>query len=98
MLERFEFLCPYCNKEKVTFIEDSKFADIFPRRTKLIQEVFPPQYFPTAYRELFVSGMCSLCQNDMFEEKDFKPVDVDIDENTNELESYISEIYENIRD
>ena len=96
-LVEYEFTCPFCNKNKITFISDEKLEDI-KRREKLIQEIFNPQFFPATYREIFVSKICSSCQVDVFDsDKNEKPFDVNIGENTTELESRISEMYENAR-
>lgn len=97
-LERFEFTCPFCGEEKVTFITREKLEDI-RRREKLIQEIFNPQFFPATYREIFVSKICSACQVDTFgSDKNEKPFDVSIDERTDELEARISTMYEDARE
>lgn len=97
-LERFEFSCPFCGEEKVTFITREKLDEI-RRREKLIQEIFPPQFFDATYREIFVSKICSKCQIDTFggNEND-KPFDVGVNEKTDDLESRISIMYENARE
>jgi hypothetical protein len=97
-LERFEFSCPFCGKEKVTFITSEKLDEI-RRREKLIQEIFPPQFFDATYREIFVSKICSKCQIDIFggNEND-KPFDASANEKTNDLESRISTMYDDARE
>lgn len=97
-LERFEFSCPFCGEEKVTFITREKLDEI-RRREKLIQEIFPPQFFDATYREIFVSKICSKCQIDTFGgNKNDKPFDVGVNEKTDDLESRISTMYENARE
>lgn len=97
-LERFEFNCPFCGEEKVTFITKEKLNDIM-QREKRIEEIFDPQFFPATYREIFVSKICSTCQVDTFNgNANEKPFDVDINTNTDELESYISNIYEDVKE
>lgn len=97
-LERFEFTCPFCGEEKVTFITREKLEDI-RRREKLIQEIFNPQFFPVTYREIFVSKICSSCQVDTFgSDENEKSFDVNINERTDELEAHISTMYEDARE
>ena len=97
-LKRYEFTCPFCNRNQVTFITDEKLQEV-RKREKLIQEIFSPHVFDAVYREIFVSRICSACQIDTFggNPKD-KPFDVSENENTTELESRISEMYENARE
>lgn len=96
-LERFEFSCPFCGEEKVTFITRKKLEEI-RLREKLIQEIFPPQFFDAAYREIFVSKICSKCQINIFNGSENDTLfDVGVNEKTYDLESRISTMYENVR-
>lgn len=94
-LERYEFACPFCGEEKVTFITREKLEDV-RRREKPIEEIFDPQFFPSTYYEIFVSKICYSCQSNTFGNNK-EPFDVNIGDNTDELEARISEMYENAR-
>jgi len=97
-LKRYEFTCPFCNEPRVTFITEQKENEIRARE-KLIQEIFPSQFFDDSYRQIFISKICSGCQKDKFgSDSNEKPFDVFEDEPTDELESRISEMYENARE
>lgn len=89
--------CPFYKKVKTTFITPEKYGELI-ERTKLIQEVFPPEYFDSSYREFCKSGICSECWNTTFGgEEDFEPsesYEVLDGENTDELETKIRKMYE----
>ena len=94
--KRFEFTCPFCGKERVTFISPEKLREV-QHRDKLMQEIFSPQFFDATYREIFISQICSDCQSTTFGSPKSKDgyFDADIDENTVDLESRIAEMYDN---
>lgn len=96
-LIRYEFTCPFCGKEKVTFVTDNKLKEVKSRK-KLIQEIFSPHAFKPTYREIFVSNICSECQSDVFDNNEDGSFDIDINNNTAELESAISDMYDNTRE
>lgn len=97
-LIRYEFKCPFCGENEVTFISKDKLEEVRSRE-KLIQEIFPPHVFSATYREIFVSKICSKCQADTFNNPESleKPFDVNIDDNkaVENLEARIAEMYEN---
>ena len=95
-LKRIEFTCPFCSRDRVTFVTMDKLHEV-QTRDKLMQEIFPPQFFDATYREIFISQICSECQGKTFGSPKSKDgyFDVDVDENTSELEGRISEMYEN---
>lgn len=97
-LERFEYVCPFCGKEKVTFVDMGILT-----KDCLMQEKFPEAYFPAGYREIFISQICINCQNVTFGEpsdiREKKPLDADINAPKSELEALearISEFYDNL--
>lgn len=62
------------------------------------QNIFNPAYYDAAYREIFVSNMCTKCQNesDIFDPSD-KIFDVGINESISSIEHNIEKMYENER-
>ena len=97
-LERHEFTCAFCYKERVTFVTRSKLEESM-RRSRPIQEIFNPQFFPSTYREIFVSKMCGECNKQKFGDNPRDVIlDVDINENDSELEARITTMYEDARE
>ena len=101
-LQRYEFICPSCGQEKVTFVDPARLEA--RKAGLLIQQAFPPQYFDATYREIFITGFCSKCQAMIFadpdeEEEQTEAFDVDAGKNeikadTDNLEAKMKEIYE----
>ena len=94
------FDCPFCNREKLTFITDEKYQEVI-NRTQNIQSIFPPQIFPAGYREIFISHICNSCWQNTFnpdgEEDGSKDCDVPSDASNADiqnLENYMSELYD----
>lgn len=98
ILKKHYFTCPCCNTNKITFISDEARKEIF-ENNQTIQVVLSEDSFPAAYRELFISRLCTKCQENIFgkDTEYTKAVDVDETENTDELEANIRELYENAR-
>ena len=107
-LVKFEFTCPFCagsndpekrkHADRVTFITKEKLNEVIARE-KLIQNIFSPQFFPAAYRETFVSRLCDNCKKETFNLNKNEPSwDVEVNEDTKDLEARISEMYENTRE
>lgn len=97
-LERFEYTCPFCGQEKVTFVN----MDMLLDRDYLIQEIFPEEYFPVIYREICKSQICYKCHQETFGKsddiKEKQPLDADINAPKSELEALearISKFYDN---
>ena len=95
-LERFEYVCPFCGKEKVTFVNMG-----ILNRNHLIQKNFPEEYFPATYREILKTQICTKCQQETFVKSDDirekQPLDADINAPKSELEALearISEFYD----
>lgn len=96
-LKRFEFTCSSCGENKVTFITEEKFEEI-RQREREIANIFPPEFFPNSYHNIFTTRyMCSKCIAEKFGGNSDELFDVNENENTDELESRISEMYENAR-
>ena len=43
-LKRYEFTCPFCNRNQVTFITDEKLQEV-RKREKIIKEIFSQLVF-----------------------------------------------------
>ena len=91
-----EFECPCCGARRKTLITKEKYMKL--RGNDLIQNIFNPVYYDAAYREIFVSNMCTKCQNesDIFDPSD-KIFDVGINESISSIEHNIEKMYENER-
>jgi hypothetical protein len=60
-----------CNTCKTPYIMDVERADYEKRKEgALIQEAFP--YLTADYRELFITGMCGKCFDNLFKDDRFK--------------------------
>ena len=101
-LVRTEFTCPFCGKDKVTFIDPDRYE--LWKNGAYIQEAFDQRYFDATYREIIKTNLCSECQAAVFRDPD-APMDEqeeivywDAEPNTKaeeELERKLTEIYDN---
>lgn len=64
-----QITCNCCGKEFLIPCNKEDFED-YVNGNKLIQEAFP--YMPAELRELFVSGICPKCWNNIFPEDEEK--------------------------
>ena len=64
---KVQITCSCCGKEYLVPC-NKKDLESFESGDKLIQEAFP--YMPAELRELFVSGICPKCWNNIFPENE----------------------------
>lgn len=88
----FEYNCAFCGKACKTLVSTDKYDQII-HRTARIQDILRPDIFPASYREIFITKLCSKCMADMFGE-DQQTFDIGAEENSDELERKITELYE----
>ena len=92
-LVELEFDCPSCRQAKKTLVSTEKLPELI-NRTKRIQDIFNPAIYATAYREIFVSSMCTECGRKMFGENTDAPgYDVNLNESTKLIEPIIEKMY-----
>ena len=66
-MREFDFTCPFCGSNRITYVEPSKLQKVLSR-SELMQNIFPG--YDTTYREIFISKICSDCQKDAFKNPD----------------------------
>lgn len=101
-LTRFEFTCPFCGKDKVTFVDLNRYE--LWKNGALIQDAFDKEYFDVKYRDIIKLNLCSECLAAVSRDPDASIDEQeeieywDADPNTqaeDELERKLTEIYDN---
>lgn len=94
MILPYTFICPFCEKERVTY------ADI--DRVKLVKAgmdistVFPPHLFTDNYREIFQTSICSECFPKQLDGEPVIPYDAEVGSRfVHDVEMRVKQMYEN---
>lgn len=86
LMREFEFNCPFCGENFITYVPEDKLKQVMTRNT-LITDIF--NGYNHVYTEIFKTRQCSRCQQELFnndENTEIEVFDVKCDAPNNEKE------------
>lgn len=63
-MKTIEIECPFCDHVSIVELTDEQYEAVMNRGSERIQDVIPD--LSPSVRELFISGICSRCWDEMF--------------------------------
>ena len=96
-LQPYIFNCHSCRKQRVTLYNVDMYNKV-KLEGHLMQEIFDPDIFPPAYREIFISGLCCTCQAKTFgykltEQNNFDYAELEQGKNVKQINERVTDFY-----